>query len=134
MNVDQCNRTKIIKARVNEFEESLVKAKAKIYGYKNLSKYLIDAAVYEKVTCVDVENKNLIYRAYAQNTKELKKIVKELRNITKYSTIIDVEVIQNINIFISNIMKKQDSMLKLIDEKLSLKVWQQIQHEKKMEE
>ena len=76
MNTDtnQSNRTKIIKARVNEFEESLVKAKAKIYGYKNLSKYLIDAAVYEKVTCVDVENKNLIYKAYAQNTKELKKI------------------------------------------------------------
>ena len=31
-------------------------------------------------------------------------------------------------------MRKQDAMLKLIDEKLSLKVWQQIQHEKKMEE
>lgn len=134
MNVDQCNRTKIIKARVNEFEESLVKAKAKIYGYKNLSKYLIDAAVYEKVTCVDVENKDLIYRAYAQNTKELKKIVKELRNITKYGTMMDVEITQKINVFISNIMRIQDSMLKLIDEKLSLKVWQQIQHEKKMEE
>lgn len=130
MNSYKCNRTKIIKARVNEFEESLVKTKAKIYGYKNLSKYLIDAAVYEKITCVDLENQDLIYNAFAQNTKELKKIVKELRNITKYGTMIDIEVIRNINVFISNITKNQDAILKLIDEKLNLKVWQQIQHDK----
>lgn len=130
MNSNKCNRTKIIKARVNEFEESLVKTKAKIYGYKNLSKYLIDAAVYEKITCVDLENQDLIYNAFAQNTKELKKIVKELRNITKYGTMIDIEVIRNINVFISKITKNQDAILKLIDEKLSLKVWQQIQHDK----
>ena len=130
MNSNKCNRTKIIKARVNEFEESLVKTKAKIYGYKNLSKYLIDAAVYEKITCVDLENQDLIYNAFAQNTKELKKIVKELRNITKYGTMIDIEVIRNINVFILKITKNQDAILKLIDEKLSLKVWQQIQHDK----
>ena len=115
---------------MNEFEESLVKTKAKIYGYKNLSKYLIDAAVYEKITCVDLENQDLIYDAFAQNTKELKNIVKELRNITKYGTMIDIEVIRNINVFISKITKNQDAILKLIDEKLSLKVWQQIQHDK----
>ena len=75
------NRNKIIKARVTEDEELLVKTKAKIYGYRNLSKYLIDAAIYEKVTYVDLENQNLIYDAYAQNTKELKKFVNKLENI-----------------------------------------------------
>lgn len=128
------NRNKIIKARVTDFEESLVKTKAKIYGYKNLSKYLIDSAIYEKVTYVDIENQNLIYNAYAQNTKELKKILKEIRHLIKYATMIDNITTQNINIALSNIMRNQKQMLKLIDEKLDLKVWQQIQHQKQMEE
>ena len=79
MNNKTNNRTKLIKARVTEDEQILVKTKAKYYGYKNLSKYLIDAAIYEKVTYVDLDNHQLLYDAYAQNTKELKKITKEIK-------------------------------------------------------
>ena len=128
------NRNKIIKARVTEDEETLVKTKAKIYGYRNLSKYLIDAAIYEKVTYVDLENKNLIYDAYAQNTKELKKFVREIRTITKYATSLDNVSIQTVTSLMFNIMRNQKQLLKVTNEKLDLKVWQEINHKKQMGE
>ena len=128
------NRNKIIKARVTEDEETLVKTKAKIYGYRNLSKYLIDAAIYEKVTYVDLENQNLIYDAYAQNTKELKKFVREIRTITKYATSLDNVSIQTVTSLMFNIMRNQKQLLKVTNEKLDLKVWQEINHKKQMGE
>ncbi len=130
MNNKTNNRTKLIKARVTEDEQILVKTKAKYYGYKNLSKYLIDAAIYEKVTYVDLDNHQLLYDAYAQNTKELKKITKEIRHISKYATDLDNTTIQNITSLMFTILRNQKDMLKLIDEKLNLKVWQEINRNK----
>lgn len=132
MNNNPNNRNKLIKARVTEDEEILVKTKAKIYGYRNLSKYLIDAAIYEKVTYVDMENQNLIYNAYAQNTKELKKFIREIRTITKYATSLDNVSIQTVTSLMFNIMRNQKELLKIIDEKLDLKIWQEINHENQM--
>ncbi len=134
MNEDSKNRTKIIKARVTEDEEILVKTKAKIYGYKNLSKYLIDAAIYEKITHIDLDNQMKIYDAYAKNTKELKKITKEIRNICKYATQLDSIDISNIKSIMFNIINNQKEMLKLIDEKLDLQVWQSINRNKDKQE
>lgn len=124
------NKTKIIKARVTDEEKSLVKAKAESYGYKDLSKYLVDAAIYEKVTLVDIKNQKLIYDSYANNTKELKKILKDIRCIMKYNTQIDNMIIQNIKLILVNIMRKQKDMLGLIDKKLDLEVWQEINRKK----
>ena len=134
MNTNLNIKNKIIKARVTEFEEQLVKKKAQIYGYKNLSKYLIDAAIYEKVTYVDTKNPDLIYNAYAQNTKELKKITKEIRYISKYATEIDSITIKNVTNLMFHIIGNQKEMLKLIDEKLDLKVWQEINRKQIQEE
>ncbi len=134
MKINKNNRTKIIKARVTDEEQILVKTKAKYYGYKNLSKYLIDAAVYEKVTYVDLDNQQVIYDAYAKNTEELRKITKEIRRITKYATELDNITIQTVTSLMFTILSKQKDMLKLIDKKLNLKVWQEINHKKQMQE
>ena len=48
MELNSDNRTEMIKARVSEEEKILIKAKAEYYGYKQLSKYIRDSAVYEK--------------------------------------------------------------------------------------
>ncbi len=128
------NRNKLMKARITENEEILVKAKAKHYGYKNLSKYLIDAAIYEKVTYVDIENQDKLYEAYDINTKELKKFIKEIRKITKFATQLDEITIKSITSLMFTIIKNQKDMLKLIDEKLDLKVWQEINHDKEIQE
>ncbi|MCI9038883.1 MAG: hypothetical protein HFJ29_03275 [Clostridia bacterium] len=128
------NKTKIIKARVTEDEKCLIKAKAKSYGYKDLSKYLIDASIYEKVTFTDIKNQKLIYDSYASNTKELKKILKDIRHIIKYNTQIDDMAVQNIKLMLVNIMRNQKNMLKLIDKKLDLDVWQEVNRKKVQEE
>lgn len=134
MEVNKSNRTKIIKARVTNEEQILVKTKAKYYGYKNLSRYLIDAAIYEKVTHVDLDNQQVIYNAYAENTKELRKITKQIKEITKYATELDNITIKTVTSLMFNILKNQKNMLKLIDEKLDLKVWQDINRKKQIQE
>ena len=134
MNEDSKNRTKIIKARVTEDEEILVKTKAKIYGYKNLSKYLIDAAIYEKITHIDLDNQMKIYNAYAKNTKELNKIIKEIRTMCKYATQLNSIDVSNIKSIMFTIINNQKEMLKLIDEKLDLQVWQSINRNKEKQE
>ena len=79
-------RRKSIKVWLSDEERILVEAKAEYYGYKRLAKYIRDAAIYEKVTYVDLKNKEQLYTAYAENTQQLKKITKEIRHISKYAT------------------------------------------------
>lgn len=132
--MDKDNKNRIIKARVNEYEESLVKEKAKYYGYKSLSKYLVDAAIYEKITNCDLKNLQLIYDAYSQNTKEINKITREIRLIRKFATQLNNDNIKNLNSLLFTIMKKQSEMLELIDNKIDLDVWEQINRQKLIEE
>lgn len=127
-------RNKIIKARVTDTEELLVKQKAKYYGYKNLSKYLVDSAIYEKVTYVDTKNQDLILKAYDENNEELRKFLKQIRNICKYATMIDSMTVQNIKSIMFTIIRNQKKILNLIDEKLDLEVWKEINHIKNLQE
>lgn len=127
-------KDRIIKARVNEYEESLIKEKAKYYGYKNLSKYLVDAAIYEKVTFCDLQNPQLIYDAYAQNTKEINKVTKEIRLIRKFATQLNSDNIKNLNSLLYTIIRKQNEMLELIDKKMDLEVWEKVNRQNQIKE
>lgn len=73
MEFDSKQRRKSIKVWLSDEERILVETKARYYGYKRLAKYVRDAVIYEKVTYVDVKNKDQLYFAYAENTKQLKK-------------------------------------------------------------
>lgn len=75
------NRKEMIKARVSKEEKILIKAKAEYYGYRKLSEYIRDAAIYEKVTIVDLIGKNEILKAYSDNTQILREMYKTYRNI-----------------------------------------------------
>ncbi len=128
------NKNKIIKARVTEYEVNLVKEKAEYYGYKSLSKYLVDAAIYEKVTYCDLKNQQLIYDAYAENTKELNKITKEIRIIRKFATQLNDNNIKTLTSLLFTIIRKQKDMLELIDKKMNLEVWEEINRENELKE
>lgn len=132
--MDKENKNRIVKARVNEYEESLIKEKAKYYGYKSLSKYIIDAAIYEKITHCDLQNQQLIYDAYAQNTKEINKLTREIRLIRKFATQLNNDNIKNLNDLLFTIIQKQSEMLELIDRKMDLDVWEKINRQKLIEE
>lgn len=47
----------MLKVRVSKEEKTLIQAKAKMYGYRYLSNYIRDAAIYEKVMQVDLKDK-----------------------------------------------------------------------------
>src|SRR5699024_1007000 len=79
-------RRNSIKVWVSDEERTLLEAKSNYYGYSRLAKYIRDAIIYEKVTHIDLKNKEEIYAAYSENTKELKKIAKEIRHISRYAT------------------------------------------------
>ena len=119
-------RRKSIKVIVSDEERSLIEAKANFYGYKTIASYIRDAAIYEKVTNVDLKNKNELYEVYINNTKELKKISKEFRHFSQYATQISQEDLKNISITMFTILKKQKQMLQLIENKLDIDIWQEI--------
>ena len=130
MEFNSKQRRKSIKVWLSDEERILVESKAEYYGYKRLAKYIRDAAIYEKVTYVDLKNKEELYVAYAENTKELKKITKEIRHISKYATRLTDETKKDILDVMYAVLRNQKTMIKLIDEKLDLDVWKEINHNK----
>lgn len=126
MQFDTKSRRKSIKVIVSDEERSLIEAKANFYGYKTIASYIRDTAIYEKVTYVDLKNKNELYEAYSNNTKELKKIAKEFRYFSKYATQLSQEDLKKISITMFTILKKQKQMLQLIENKLDIDIWQEI--------
>ena len=130
MEFNSKQRRKSIKVWLSDEERILVESKAEYYGYKRLAKYIRDAAIYEKVTYVDLKNKEELYIAYAENTKELKKITKEIRHISKYATKITDETKKDILDAMYAVLRNQKAMIKLIDEKLDLDVWKEVNHNK----
>ena len=130
MEFNSKQRRKSIKVWLSDEERILVKSKAEFYGYKRLAKYIRDAAIYEKVTYVDLKNKEELYVAYAENTKELKKITKEIRHISKYATRLTDETKKDILDVMYAVLRNQKTMIILIDEKLDLDVWKEINHNK----
>lgn len=130
MEFNSKQRRKSIKVWLSDEERILVESKAEYYGYKRLARYIRDAAIYEKVTYVNLKDKEELYTAYAENTKQLKKITKEIRHISKYATQLSENELQNLMKIMYGILKNQKSMIKLIDEKLDLDVWKEINHNK----
>ena len=130
MEFNSKQRRKSIKVWLSDEERILVESKAEFYGYKRLAKYIRDAAIYEKVTYVVLKNKEELYVAYAENTKELKKITKEIRHISKYATRLTDETKKDILDVMYAVLRNQKTMIKLIDEKLDLYVWKEINHNK----
>ena len=130
MEFNSKQRRKSIKVWLSDEERILVESKAEFYGYKRLAKYIRDAAIYEKVNYVDLKNKEELYVAYAENTKELKKITKEIRHISKYATRLTDETKKDILDVMYAVLRNQKTMIKLIDEKLDLDVWKEINHNK----
>ena len=126
MEFNSKERSDIIKARVSKEEKALIKAKAEYYGYKQLSNYIRDSAIYEKVTMVDLVSKNEILKAYSDNTKILREIYKCIKHITTYATQIDKYERNELKFRMSEILKYQKDMIKLIDKKLDLDVWKKI--------
>ena len=131
MELNSDNRTEMIKARVSEEEKILIKAKAEYYGYKQLSKYIRDSAVYEKVTNIDLVGKNEILKAYSDNTQILKEMNKSIKHIAIFATQIDKYEREELKFKMLEILKNQKEMIKLIDKKLDLDVWQQVNHRNK---
>lgn len=128
MDFNSKQRRKSIKVWLSDEERILVESKAEFYGYKRLAKYIRDAAIYEKVTYVDLKNKEELYVAYSENTKELKKITKEIRHISKYATQLNDEQRKDLLDLMFAILRNQKAIIKLIDEKLDLEVWKEVNH------
>lgn len=126
MKFNSKERIDMIKARVSKEEKALIKAKAEYYGYKQLSNYIRDSAIYEKVTIVDLVSKNEILKAYSDNIKILREIYKCIKHITTYATQIDKYERNELKFRMSEILKYQKDMIKLIDKKLDLDVWKKI--------
>lgn len=133
MQLNPKERKESIKVWLSKEERILAEAKAEYYGYKRFAPYVRDAVIYENVTYIDLKNKEELYKVYSDNTEELKKIAKEIRHISRYSTQLSKEGLKNLTNIMYGILKNQRAMIKLIDEKLNLDVWKEINHNKNIE-
>lgn len=127
-------RRKSIKVWVSDEERVLLEAKSNYYGYKRLATYIRDAIIFEKVTRVDLKGRKEIYAAYSENTKELKKIAKEFRHLNRYATQLSNDDLKEISSKIFELLKGQKQMLNLIEKKLNLEIWQEINHSNEEQE
>ena len=133
MQLNPKKRKESIKVWLSKEERILAEAKAEYYGYKRFAPYVRDAVIYENVTKVDLKNKDEIYKAYSENTEELKKITKEVRHISRYATQLTEDNLKNLTNVTYGILRNQKKMLELINEKLDLEVWKEINHFKDVE-
>lgn len=130
MKFNSKDRTEMLKVRVSEEEKTLIQAKAEMYGYRYLSNYIRDSAIYEKVTQVDLKGQDEILSAFSENTKEIKDIAKGVRHLCKFLTQADDLAIANLRARMYDIMRAQYKIRDLITKKLDLDVWQRINHSK----
>ena len=133
MQLNPKERKESIKVWLSKEERILAEAKAEYYGYKRFAPYVRDAVIYENVTKVNLKNKDEIYKAYSENTEELKKIAKEVRHISRYATQLTEDNLKNLTNVTYGILRNQKKMLELINEKLDLEVWKEINHFKDVE-
>ena len=130
MEFNSKQRRKSIKVWLSDEERVLLESIAEYYGYTRLAKYIRDAAIYEKVTYIDLKNKEELYSVFTNNTKQLKNITKEIRHISRYATQISQENIKDLLDVMYALLRNQKEMIKLIDEKLDLDIWKEINHNK----
>ena len=123
-------RRKSIKVWVSDEERALVEAKAYNYGYRRIAPYIRDAAIYERVTNYKIKGEEEILNVYCETSKEIKSIVKDIRHIFKFATQIPERDRQELLHLLKVIYIKQNKMLSLIDKKLDLEIWQEINRNK----
>lgn len=129
LNPDQ--RRKSIKVWVSDEERALVEAKAHYYCYRRLAPYIRDAAIYERVTNYKIGEDEII-NAYCESNKEIQSMLKDVKHICKFATQISESKRQELLHLMKAIYKKQNKMIELIDKKLNLDVWQEINHDKEI--
>lgn len=134
MKKERKKRTNRIMVWVSDEEKKLLEEKSKYYGYKTFAGYIRDSAIFEKITKVDLDGKKEIYDAYSENSKELKKFIKEIRNIVKFDTEMNFIESKKIIALMYNIINNQKALIKLTEKKLDLKVWQEINRNKTRED
>ena len=124
MEAKPVERRKRLKVWISDEERALLDSKAAYYHYHSLSEYIRDACLYEKVTYVDYKNRDVLDKAYSENTEELQKIVKDIRHICTFATQISPDEVKGIMNILAEVYRRQREMLTLIEKKLDLEVWQ----------
>lgn len=84
--MEENNRRKQFRLWLSPVERELLEQKAELYGYKCLSYYLRDAALYESVIQIIPTGIEELLKEYNEYLTEMKKITKEVRRILKYDT------------------------------------------------
>ena len=87
----------------------------------------------EETADITLLGKNEILKAYSDNTQILKEMHKSIKHIAIFAKQIDKYEREDLKFKMLEILKNQKEMIKLIDKKLDLDVWQEVNHRKKCE-
>lgn len=123
-------RRKSIKVWVSDEERSLIEAKAYNYGYRRIAPYIRDATIYERVTNYKIKGEEEILNVYCETSKEIKSIAKDIRHICKFATQISEGDRRELLDLTKAIYKMQTKIRDIINKKLDLDMWQEINRNK----
>ncbi len=65
---------------------ALVETKAYNYGYRRLTPYIRDAAIYERVTNYKIKGEDEIINEYCEINKKFKEMLKDVKHIFRFAT------------------------------------------------
>ncbi len=111
---------KSYKIRFSPEERQLVEIKAKQHGYKYLSEYIRDAAIYETVTEINISYTDDVVNAFNELITEIKKYTKEIRRILKYDTSTSDEEKELIQQSLYRVYSQTKSLKKSINDNLNI--------------
>lgn len=128
--LDEKDKRKKFPLWLSEGERLLLETKADEYGYKYLSEYIRDAAIYESLVKINLIGSDELISSYQQYIKEIKKYTKEVRRILRYATTLTDEEKNTLQISLFAIYNEEKNLKKITEEKLDYEVIEQISKKK----
>lgn len=116
------NKRRQFRLWLSPIERELLEQKAELYGYKCLSYYLRDAALYESVIQIIPTGIEELLKEYNEYLTEMKKITKEVRRILKYDTHMSDEERENLQHILYRVYSQTKSLKKTTKEKVDYKI------------
>ncbi len=118
------NKRKQFRLWLSPMEREILEEKKELYGYKCLSHYLRDAALYESVIQIIPTGIEPLLNQYTEYLSEIKKYTKEARRILKYDTSMSDEEKEKLQESLYKVYSQTKSLKKTTKSKINYKILQ----------
>lgn len=128
--LDSKKKRKQFRLWLSPEEKSLAKAKMEQYGYKTLSGYIRDAAIYESLVEININGLDEMKESFDNFVSETKKYTKEVRRILKYDTSISEKEKERLQYSLYQIYNELKKVQKEVNQNINYEIIEKIGKQK----